>query len=802
MLDDLWQAARSVARRPAISALLILLLALCIGGNTAVFSAIDAALLQDSAYQSPDLVMLTGRQMSTGENHQSVAWLDIEDWQRRAKSFATLAPFFPWEDRILVGDDSSEIVQTNYVPPSYFELVGARTELGRLFNAEENVVPDCCRVAVLSYDLWQRRFGRDPKVLGTKIQLNSEIYTVIGVMARSFRDFPQAPRPLDLWVPAAVSRESNREGMFTDRTMRAWYVIGRLKPGVTLAQARQEMDAIGAQLSKEFQENEDYGVYVEPFREYAFAELDRSMQILLVGALLVLLIGCANVGNLLLVRALARRHEMSLRLAIGAGRQRLVRQMVFEALILAGLGGLLGLVIAAWGTNLLAGNMQVPPFVEIKIDLSVLAFFFAITLAAGLAFGLPPALRAARVDPLQSLQEGGRSMGGRSDWKLNTLVVAQVAVVSILLIGAGLLLKSFQRLRTVDLDYATERILLLQVDFSLAKYDERPRIAPVVREMLERVSGVQGVEQAITWGQGAPGVDYYYVEVTREEATADELPARADQNVVSPGALRMMGIPLLRGREFTEQDTADSTPVTLISKSLGEALWPGQDALGKRLRRRPTDPWYTVVGVFADVTLRARTFGREHDVMFVYPQRPVRDVNFLVRTTGDPASLGSTLRDVLAEVEPQVPVHRVITMAEILHQQETRQRFNATVMGLYAALALLLAVVGLYAVLSQGVLQRMREIGVRLALGAKREDVFSMVLTRGVGLIVAGLAIGLAAALALTHLMESLLYETAAKDLSTFVWVAVIFVGIGLVAVLLPARRAMRIEPATVLRHD
>ena len=809
MIQALRQAARSLALHPRFSIIVLLIMALCIGGNASVFSAAKSVLFQDLPFTDADrLVVLTLKHLPEGADND-VSYVEVAEFRQRSQLLEEFSPFLAWQDRILVEQDSVERIGVNFVPPSYFELLGVKPQIGRLFAPQEDGAPGSAPVIVLSHDLWQRHFAQDPGILGQKIQLNNTPYTVIGVMPRWFFDLSEGHWDVDAWIPAVQAGDSfpAGAGIYEARDQRLWFVLARIKPGVTLEQAQQEVDNIAAQLRQEFPDtNREYGAGITPVRQFVFEGLLGGIRVLLAGALFVLLIGCANIANLLLVRLAERQRELSLRLALGASRMILVREVLAQSLILAVAGGALGALLAVWGTKLLSGLIDLPPYVRIELDGGVLAVTALATLLTGLLFALPPAISVSRMDSRGTLQQirvgaGGRTHSSRSR---TGLLVFQVAFVVVLLVVAGLLLRSFQQLRSTGVDFDTDRLLTMRMAFETGAYSDRANIPGALREVVRRVESVPGVEGAAVWGFGMPGIETQYYDIKPEGAPDSDPTIRTDANVVSPGALATLGVPLQRGREFTPEDTVDKPRVVIISQSLGEDLWPGQDPVGKRLLRAYRDnetPW-TVVGVIKDSRFEGRLAESANTLLFSYEQLPPPDLNLLVRTKSEGPELANAIKEAIRQVDSQIPVYDILTLEERLRDQEGVHRLNAAVVTAFSILALILAVLGLYGVLSYSVVQRTKEIGVRMALGAERKAVLGMVMGRALALVAAGLVLGLAGALALARLMSALLYGVTARDPFTILTVTLLFIGVALLAAFLPARRASKVEPTIALRYE
>lgn len=809
MSPEFRQALRALTLRPGFSILVILIMALCIGGNTAVFSAAKAVLVNALPFKAPDrLVVLSSVFLPTGYAEDSVSYADAQDFKKQTTLLAEISPYLNWTNRVLLQEgEAGEQVAVSYVRHNYLDILGIKPALGRAFTEEEATDPGSSTVCLISHGLWQRHFGRDPGVLGKQIELSRIKFTVIGVMPSNFRDIPRVPfltEAAEIWLPAA-SIQAQRPGMFDQRGLRVWYAVGRMKPDATIEQLKQEMDTIATRLRQEYPAtNRDYGVAVHHFPDWVLYNLRTSVKALLFGSLFVLTIGCCSVANLLLVRAGERHKEMSLRVALGAGRLRLIRQMLIESLVLALAGGLLGGLFAIWGTRLLASSLRLPPYVDMDLDTGVLIASFILTLLTGIAFGLPPALSASRVELRGVLQGNPPTLGARKSIGRNLLIVVEVASAVLLLLGSGLLLQSFFRLHNTRPDYPAERLLTLRVTLGAQKYEDLAEVSRFNQNLLAHIDTMPGLEGAAVWGPGTLGRGSQYIEVFREGASDPEEMLRADRHHVSPGAIKMLDIPLLKGRDFNEDDDEDAPQVAVIGKSMADTLWPNQDAIGKRFRMgtAPDAPLITVVGVIRDTSFRSRLIEREHSFLVPYKQAPNRNVTLIVRTAKDPGSMTESLRQAIRTTDFQVPIFDVATVEQIIEDEEAGHLLNASLMTFYAGLALLLAVLGLYAVLSHSVLQRTKEIGIRVSLGAQRKDILSLVMSRSMLLVGMGLAIGIGGGFMATKVLEKLLFGVTATDLATFVGVALVFLSIGLLATSIPARRALRVQPTIALKHE
>jgi predicted permease len=825
-LETLWQdvryGVRMLRKNPGFTAVAVLTLALGIGANTAIFSVVNAVLLRPLPYPEPGrLVQL--RADWSGKSGTEIGSVTFVEVKAQSQSLARIAAY-TGGDMTLTGAGSAERVVAGAVTADFFPLLGVQPALGRNFAREEDT-PNGPKAAILGHGLWQSRFGGDAGVLGRTITLNQQSYAVVGILPAHF----QYPEPFQLWTPLALGETGAGgggtfakygEGMFLLKA------IARLKPGVALEQAQTELQAIAQRIQEggptatpggnpgprgEGGEGGGRGESVLTLvglHEQVVGDVKGALLVLLGAVALVLLIACANVANLLLARAATRQKEMAVRTALGAGRWRVARQLLTESVLLSLAGGGLGLLMAFWGVRALgqwspdlSGSMH-----GIGIDAWVLAFTFGIAVITGLVFGLAPIFQASRTDVNAALKEEGRGdTGGHRNRLRHLLVVSEVALALVLLIGAGLLIKSFSRLMEVNPGFRTDSVLTFQVTVTGEK--SSPQKVNFIQQFIERLKTLPGVQAAaatdslpltpfarITPAQieGRPPIDF------RKAKPGEVKPA--SRPTVTLDYFNAMGIQVRNGRAFTSQDARPGAGAVIVNEAFEKHHFPGESAVGKRIRLGK--PWLTVVGVVNDV----RQKGLAGDVMLeVYT--PVLDdigdeMSFVIRTSGEPAHLISVVRSVIAEVEPNQALHSVMTMEQRLANTTTSRRLNTALLGCFAAVALLLAVVGIYGVMSYAVTQRRREIGVRMALGAQKSDVLGLIIHGGLRLTLLGVAIGLAGAFVLTRYLSSLLYSVKATDPVTFLGIAVGLTGVALLACWLPARRAARTDPMVALRHE
>src|SRR5436853_5011616 len=810
MFADLWQdlryALRTLAKNPAFTSIAIVAIALGIGANTVIFSAVNAVLLRPLPFKNPEqLVMVWENATHLGFPKNTPSPPNFIDWQRQNTAFAGRAAMSERSFN-LTGVGEPDRLDGRRVSANLFDLLGVPALLGRTF------VPDDDRpgthVVLLSYSLWQRRFGSDSNVIGRAITLNGESYNVIGVMPRSVHLPAYGNWNDKVWVPIAFTNEET-----TERGNHFLDVIARIKPGITLKQAQAEMETIAARLAKEYPRyNTRIGATVTPLHEEVVGDIKPALLILLGAVGFVLLIACANVANLLLARAAVREKEIALRLALGASRSRLTRQFLTESVLLALLGGGFGLLLALAGIRVLKTFIPVTisQTQTISIDGKVLVFTALLALLTGIVFGLAPAMHASHSNLNDSLKEGGRdsAIGKKGNRLRDLLVVGEVAVSFILLIGAGLLINSFLHLRNLDPGFRADHLLTMKVDLSELRYPDGERRSVFFDEVLRRIRALPGVQSVAVAGNlpFTYNGDSMSIAV---EGIPDPPPGQWPDVIyraIGPGYFSTMGIPMIRGRDFTDQDKADSKNVVVISEKTAQHYWPEQDPIGKRLKPGRTDsdvPWREVIGVVKDV--RQNDFIAQPKMQMYLNYRQLKNVAanaLVVRTSVEPMSLATSVRNAIWAVDKDQPVADIDTMDHVISEAIARQRFSMLLLGVFATLALVLAAVGIYGVMSYSVAQRTHEIGIRMALGAQRADVLKLTIGNGLKLVGAGLLIGLAGAFALTRVMSSLLFGISATDPITFLAISLTLLAVAIVASYLPALRATRVDPMLALRYQ
>jgi putative ABC transport system permease protein len=795
-------------KKPLFTLVAILTLALGIGANTAIFTVINAVLLRPLPYQDAEqIVVIATTRRDTGEVRSS-SYPDFVDWREQNTVFERLAARTTGASFGLIGGAGPERIDGELVSADYFPLLRVRAAFGRTFLPEEDRTPDTHRVALVGYGLWQRRFGGSPALLGQTIQLSDGNYTVVGIMPEGFRGVSDQA---EIWLPIMMVSAVRGADVLQYREQRWHSVIARLKPGVTLAQAQAEMDAIAGRLERAYPDlNRNRGVRVTLLHERFFGDLQLMLWVLLGAVVCVLLVACANVTNLQLQRAAGRATEMAVRLALGATSRRLIRQLLTESLLMALIGGVLGVLLALWSVDFLIklSPVTLPSFVKLTLDARVLGFSLSVSILTGVLFGLAPALQAARPALSETLKAGGRNASGGlgRNRLLGSLVVSEIALALTLLIGAGLMIRSLQHLQAVDPGFSTERLLTMRVSLPAQRY-RREQIAAFGQQLCERLETLPGA-QSVALASDLPlsgNSSAGPVELEGKPATSAGDETRMYRHRVTSGFFRALGIPLIKGRDFTAGDHAQAPRVVIISETMARRYWPNEDPLGKRLRETGAgDPWLSIVGVVGEVKYRGlpQNPNADPDVYFPLMQEPNKDLFLVVRSSGDPNSLVAAVRGVLQKLDPDLPAYNVTTMAERVANQTTQSRFSAWLHAIFGGLALVLAAVGIYSVMSYAVEQRSREIGIRVALGARAVDVLAMVIGQGMKLALLGVALGLGAALGFTQLMKRLLFGVAAADPLTYGVIAFMLAAVALLACYIPARRATKVDPMIALRCE
>jgi putative ABC transport system permease protein len=812
MFQDLKFGLRVLLKHKGFSVVAVLTLALGIGANTAIFSVISGVLLKSLPFPHPDRLVLL-HEASKSIPEMSVSYPNLLDWQQQQTSFESIAGYQP-ESLVLTGAGEVERITGRVVTASFFATLGVQPMLGRGFTEEEDKFGGE-RVAILSHKVWQQHFDGDPNLIGRSILLNNQSYTVVGVLARNFDFYGQGNLNNDLFVP--MGQRANLDYMRDRDAHPGIGVIGRLKASVTIAQAQSEMNVLAARLAREYAKaNADHTIVVKAYFDDYIGDIQRPLWIIQITVSLVLLIACANVANLLLARAAARRREIAVRLALGAARWRVVRQLLTESLLLAGAGAALGTLLSIWGIQLLVRlNPDVLPRIEeITIDWRVLNFTLLLTLLTGVVFGLVPALQTAMVDLQETLKDGGRHQSGQGHRLRGALVVIEVALSLLLLIGAGLLLHSFRQVLRVDPGFDPQNVLTMRIRIPNTKYDNAEKLLAFYDDLLRRVSALPGVKQAsLTNGfplGNAIQIDY---QVEGQPAAQPDEKTRSIVQSISHPYHQVFGIGLLAGRYFTAQDTATSPPVVIVDEAFARKHFPAlplSEVLGKRVLVGGDElPWREIVGVVQHI----KHFGREEAgwpaIYRLWSQmgpgwigKRMYAMDLAVKTASDPLNFVAPIKREIQMIDKEQPVGNVRSMESLMDESIGTRRFTLQLVGLFALIALLLGAVGIYGVLSYTVTQRTQEIGIRLALGAQNRDIFKLIVGQGLALVAIGIGIGLFSSIAMTRAIGSLLFSISTFDPLTFVSLPLILLAVALAACWIPARRAMKVNPLIALRHD
>ncbi|MCW5969949.1 MAG: ABC transporter permease [Blastocatellales bacterium] len=809
LLQDLRYGARMLAKQPGFTLIAVLTLALGIGANTTIFSVVHTVLLRPLPFaEQEQLVALWKKDTASGTAFVELAMAEVRDWQQQTNSFSSIAALpatVYGYGYVLTGRGEALQLESAKVTGSFFSLLGAQPAYGRVFDPSDDVV-NGPKVVVLSDRIWRERFNADPNLIGQSITLTEANYTVIGVMPAKF----EFPKGVDLWLPIKTVVTQRQTESYGASFLTA---VGRLKPGVTPEQAEAEMNAIVARIAAAHPEMNAAGhrIVITPLARHLFGDARPALWLLLAATGMLLLIAAANIANLSLARATARRREFAVRAALGAGRFRLVRQLLTESFVLALPGGAGGVLLANWLIRLLVGVApnDIPRIEEAGLNPTALLFSLGVTLLTAMLCGLVPALTASRLDLNQTLSEGGNKMAGaRSGARTrNLLVIAEVAVTVVLLIGATLILRSFVNLSRLDTGFDPSNVLTMHLRLQGAKYRTPESRREFFRRLIERLEARPGIEAAgavlIRPMEGRVGWDVPFVleGQSETEAKKNRVP---NFEAVTPHYFRTFKLPIKAGREFTDFDTERSQPVAIISETMAKTLFgAGVDPIGKQLRLDLRDsPWRTVVGVVGDTRHRALQDVR-FDLYIPFEQWPMALVNhFAVRTTTDPLAALPTVRNEAAALDPAQAITRVSTMDQLVATNLAQPRFSAILLNWLSGLALLLAGVGIYGVLAYSVAQRTGEFGVRAALGAQSRDVLKLVIGQGMKLVIIGLAIGLAASLALTRTIKTLLFGVSATDPATFAAIALLLTLAALPACFVPARRATKVDPIVALRSE
>lgn len=807
-METLWQdlrySARTLLKHPGFAIIAVLTLGLGIGANTAIFSIVNAVLLRPFPYHAPQQLVIPGETLTGTRGGTSLSYPNFADWKDDRKVFAGASAVRSNENFNLTGSGEPERLQGRLVSAGFLSLLGIKPFLGRDILADDDR-PSATPTAILSYGLWSRRFASDQSIVGKQVTLNNQSYTVIGVTPQDF----QYGLDADVTIPIGLQAERFK-GRGTDPGINA---VARLKPDVSLPQAEAELNAFYARLEQQYPDtNASRRVYLTPLHESFVGNVRQPLLILLGAVGLVLLIACANVANLLLVRSSTRRREISVRVALGASRGRIIRQLLTESVLLAAIGGLLGVLLAHWGTSFIAYQLPegIPRLDQAYVDWRVLGFTLAVSLITGLLFGLAPALQASRLNLTEALKEGDRGSSGVRQRLRSVLVISEVALTLTLLVGAGLLIQSFRRVLQVDPGFEPQNLLTMQV--SVNNPDGR-QVANFFQQLQENVRRLPGVK-SVAVSNGLPlGVanNPIFVIVGRPLPEKGKAPG-ATRYSVSPDYFQTMGIELLKGRVFNEYDKPDTPSVVIIDEALAQQHFQNEDPIGKHLSQSPTGtPSHEIVGVVRHVEHNnlEEQATRRPQVYLSFNQIPVdrlpgstRRINLLTRTDVEPTSLAPAVRAEIAALNKDQPIFNVRTMDQIVSQSVAPRRFSMLLLTVFAVVALMLASIGIYGIMSYSVTQRTREIGLRMTLGAQRGNVLRMVIGQGMKLALVGVVMGLIASLALTRTMKTLLFGVSPTDPLTFLAIALLLALVALLACWVPARRATKVDPMVALRYE
>jgi putative ABC transport system permease protein len=807
LMQDLRYGVRMLAKKPGFTLIAVLALALGVGANTAIFSVVNAVLLRPLPFDKPEqLVQVWATNAKRGQRSAPTSYLNFADWRDQNRVFDHMAAYTDASAAFTYGDTPEQIEGAG-VTADLFKVLGTEPLMGRAL-ASEDERPNA-HVVVLGYNLWQRRFNADPKIVGQQIKFDGESTTVIGVMPKGFA-FPFNAESPEFWIPLDPQQDYNKE-----RGANYLGVVGRLKPGVTLSEAQAEMETVAHRLEQEYPDkNTGKSIRLVSLHEDLVGAVRPALLVLLAAVGFVLLIACVNVANLLLARASSRHKEVAIRTALGASRGRIIRQLLTESLILAFTGGALGLLLALWGVDVLGAAIpaDIPRVKDVGLDASVLLFTLGVSFLTGLLFGLAPALQASKPDFNEALKEGGRgSTEGLSRNRVRSLlVVVEVALSLVLLIGAGLMIKSFYQLLNVNPGFEPDHVLTASFSLPPVKYPGAEQQAAFFQQLVERVRALPGVQSA-AFVNPLPLSNNMIQNILTIEGRPPQAPGErliTNTRIASADYIQTMGIPIKRGRAFNEHDGKDGPTVFLVNETFVQRYFPNEDPIGKRIKVsiRPSpdkpDANGEIVGVVGDV--KHQTLDKEAGPESYVPAASFAEsyMTLVARTSSDPAALTSALRGAVQEIDREQPVYEIQTMNQVLAHSVATRRFNMLLLGIFAAVALILAGVGIFGVMNYSVTQRTHEIGIRMALGAQHSDVLRMIVGQGMILTIIGVAVGLATAFMLTRVMVGLLYGVSATDPLTFAGVSVLLSAVALLACYIPARRATKVDPMVALRYE
>jgi predicted permease len=813
LLLDLRYGLRMLWKSRNYTAVALIALALSIGANSTIFSAVNAVLINPLPYKEPDrLVSIWETDLKRG-GQISIAPANYVDSKDQNKVFEAMAAFALWSPN-LIGENEPERIPGARVSASTFSLLGVQPLIGRFFSPEEEIQGKQF-VVIISHGLWQRRFGSDPGIVGKAISLNGNKFTIVGVMPSYFqfplsnmtRGWGDFPGSAELWVPLIFLNGLQRDNHYLAG-------IARLKPGITLGQAQMELDQINLRLGEQFPDtNYNVGMKLVPLREQVVGNVRQVLLILLGAVGFVLLIACVNVANLQIARAATRQKEIAIRMAIGASRWRIVRQLLAESILLAVIGGILGFILALWGIDILSTLSPAGVYgaEQMRIDFRVLFFTASVTILTGILFGLIPALQASRPDINQVIKEGGRSLTAGLGQQLfrNISVVSEIALALILLVGAGLMLKSFLGLQRVDTGFDSHNVLTFQVSLPQTKYHSQKQWAEFYKQVLDRIEKLPGIESAGAVSHlplSGKDATFSFTIEGRLPLSRGEQPPAARVRAASSDYFRSMGIPLLKGRFITENDIDGKPNVAIISEQMANTYWPGEDPIGKRFSfnedQQGKPVWREIIGMVKGVRHSGIEIEPGPQMYLPYQQICTDFMTFVVRTRSAPENMTSAVRGEISSVDKEQPVYNIKTMERLVFESISKQRFTMILLSVFSLIALILAAVGIYGVMSYAVSQRIQEIGIRMALGAQRSNILKLVIGKGMFLSLIGIAIGLPSAFGLTKLISSLLFNVSAADPATFLIISLLLAAVSLLACYIPARRAIKIDPIIALRYE
>lgn len=803
LLSDIRYAVRNLIKRPGFTAIAILTLAIGIAANSTIFSAINALLLKPLPFPELDrVVAIWDKDSAHGYEHNEVAFANYVDLRDQNQSFEKLA-LYGWWSANLTGVDPPERLQAFLVTANFFDVLGTKPVIGRTFREHENQVGST-EVAVITHSLWERRFGGDPNILNKTLSLSGYKLTIIGVMPEHFN----FPKGADVYAPLDFTPQ-----LLSNRRSHSYYVIGRLKPDVTIAGAQSDVDTIMKRLEAQYPaSNTSLSANVYPIVKDTVRTYDTALWIMMAAVAFVLLIACANVANLMLARATGRQKEIALRSALGASRWRIIRQLLTESVIVALIGGVIGAAIAFWGIDLLrAANPAdaatfAPGWHNLGINVPVLFFTLGLSFLSGIVFGLAPAWQLSKPDLNKALKEGGRQSSFGSHRLRGSLVVFEIALSLVLLFGAGLLLRSFVALMKTDGGFNPDSVLTMRLILPATKYKDEPQVAAFYSDLVNRVKAIPGVQSTAVVNYlplgGSNSSSSFAVEGFPEPPPGQSLLGR--YRVCSPDYFQAMGITVVKGRSFNDNDKAGAPRVVIVNETLARKYWPNEDPIGKRMRfDGPIDrnPWMQVIGVIGDVK-HELNIPVTAEYYLPHTQDSWSSMVLVTKTAGDPAAMAGVIRQQVWAIDKDQPVYDVRTMQEVRSSSVALYSFSSVTLGTFAGVALLLAAIGIYGVMAFAVTQRTHEIGVRMALGARSSDVLKLVVLHGMKLAFVGLTIGLAGAWGLSRFMKTLLFGVGATDILTFTVVSVCLLFAALLACWLPARRATKVDPLVALRYE